>query len=592
MYSEFFDLFLRRYGGLPKGIVVVFLIMAISVLEGLNIGLLIPLLESLQSTGEGESHWISNIVANSFDKVGIPFQLWTILLALGVLIIVISALKYLRIMVVAGMTRDFTVWLRTGVMRDLLHADISYFHTQQLGKLTDTLSTQTQRAGNTLSLMGDIIASCGIIFAYLAAAFFITPVLAAVAFAMLFMVSLMVQHLVQRARTISKNLVQNENNFQAAGLENLSGIQLVKSFLLERPRSEAYADAARQVGDSLYELEKNRSRVLVLQELSLFGLIGGIVLVGVSWLSLDITLIVTLLFVLYRLMPRITSINAQRQSLALGLASIQNIKQTTEDPAMSDIVSGKNPFVKIRRSIELEEVNFSYNGGAQVLNNTSFTIEVGKTTAIVGTSGAGKTTLIDLMLRFYDPLQGRLLIDGVDLKELDLQSWRRSVGVVSQDIFLFNDTISANIGLGRPEATQEAVIVAAQQAYAHEFIQRLPENYQTRVGDRGWNLSGGQSQRIAIARAILNKPDILILDEATSSLDSESEQLIQRYMKEIRGTCTMVVVAHRMSTIQDADKIVVLQDGKIVEEGNYENLLANGGIFANYHHLQSTGSPN
>ena len=366
---------------------------------------------------------------------------------------------------------------------------------------------------------------------------------------------------------------------------------MVKSFLLEQPRSEVYADAAGRVGDSVYEMEKNRSRILVLQDLSLFGLIGGIVLVGVSWLSLDITLIVTLLFVLYRLMPRITSINAQRQSLALGLASIQNIKQATENTTKSDIVSGKTPFVKICRSIELEEVNFSYNGGAQVLNNTSFTIEVGKMTAIVGASGAGKTTLIDLMLRFYDPLQGRLLIDGVDLKELDLNSWRRSVGVVSQDIFLFNDTISANIGLGRPEATEEAVIVAARQAYAHEFIQRLPENYQTRVGDRGWNLSGGQSQRIAIARAILNKPDILILDEATSSLDSESEQLIQRYMKEIRGTCTMVVVAHRMSTIQDADKIVVLQDGKIVEEGKYENLLADGGVFANYHRLQSTGSP-
>jgi ABC-type multidrug transport system fused ATPase/permease subunit len=193
---------------------------------------------------------------------------------------------------------------------------------------------------------------------------------------------------------------------------------------------------------------------------------------------------------------------------------------------------------------------------------------------------------VDLILRFYDPVQGSIEVDGVDLKDLDLTSWRRSIGVVSQDIYLFNETIAYNIGVGRTDANIEQIVEAAKQAYAHDFIQQLADGYETKIGDRGWNLSGGQRQRIALARAILKRPEILILDEATSSLDSESEQLIQDYMKEIRNSCTMIVVAHRTSTIQDADKIVVLLDGVIAEEGDWDTLSAGSGLLANYHRLQ------
>jgi subfamily B ATP-binding cassette protein MsbA len=177
----------------------------------------------------------------------------------------------------------------------------------------------------------------------------------------------------------------------------------------------------------------------------------------------------------------------------------------------------------------------------------------------------------------------------VDLRELDLESWRKTIGVVSQDVFLFNDTVANNIALWRPEASQESIIEAAKQAYAHEFIQQMPEGYETTIGDRGWNLSGGQRQRLALARAIFSKPEVLILDEATSSLDSESERFIQEYINEIRGTRTLVVVAHRMSTIRGADKIVVLEEGKIVEEGDLNSLLAASGPFARFYRLQFSG---
>ena len=589
MYREFWDLFVKQYGGLRGGMAVFVLTTAVSLLEGLNIGLLIPLLETLKPPGEEGGHWVSRAMAGLFDSLGVPFELWTVVLTLGLFVLVLSGLKYLRMVLVAKMVRGFTVWMRLWVMHDLLHADMSYFHRQTLGRLTDTLTTQVHRAGISLTMITDISASAGVIFAYLIAALVVSPILTGVAVAMVLIVSLAMQFHILRAKAMSIAMVQAEKDLQAAGLENLSGIHVVKAFLLEQLRGKAYADTARQLGDTTYYLEKNRSQIIVLQEIALFGLVGGVVLVGVAWLGLNITLIVTLLFILYRLMPRITGLNAQRQSLLAGLASLKSVQQVAESTARPEIVSGEKPFTRLSRCIELQGVNFSYNETAHILKDTSFTIEKGEMTAIIGTSGAGKTTLVDLMLRIYDPVKGRILVDGVDLRELDLASWRRSIGVVSQDVFLFNDTIAGNIALERPGANMESIVAAARQAYAHDFIQELPEEYETQVGDRGWNLSGGQRQRIALARAILKKPDILILDEATSSLDSESEQLIHRYMREIRGTCTMVVVAHRMSTIQDADKIVVLQDGKIVEEGNWDSLLAGEGVFANYHKLQSVG---
>ena len=225
-----------------------------------------------------------------------------------------------------------------------------------------------------------------------------------------------------------------------------------------------------------------------------------------------------------------------------------------------------------------------------VLEDASFAVEKGNITALIGVSGAGKSTLVDLVLRFHDPSSGSILVDGVDLRNLTLKSWRSAIGVVNQDIFLFNDTVFNNIAMGFPEATKEQIIEAATDAFADQFIRQLPQGYDTLVGERGWNLSGGQRQRIALARAILRKPQILILDEATSSLDSESEQYIQKYINNIKGISTVLIVAHRMSTIQSADKIVVLENGRITEEGNWDSLLAKDAGLANYLQLQIASS--
>ena len=561
----------------------------ISLLEGINIGLLIPLLESLESSGSGDGHWISQIITNVFSAIGIPLKLGTILAAIAVAVFTVSILKYLRMLLVGKVMTGFGAWIRTRYMWNLLEADLSYFHGSRLGVLSDNLTTQSSRAGGSAAHVAEFVANVCMIIVYLVTAFLVSPALTGMALAVMFLVSLSMQPHVTMAKAKAAEGVRRDNALQATAVETLGGVQVIKSFLLERLRWGDFSNKADGVADIGYQLIRNRSQMTVLQELALFGLIGAIVYLGVVSLDLSIAVIVALLFVLYRLMPRVSNLNTMRQDLAESLAALHAVKQGMDRVSSPTVTSGTTPFTRLDRAIEFEGVTFSYDDNAEVLQDVSFKVEKGKMTALVGASGAGKSTLMDLLLRFYDPVSGRIMVDATDLREMDLATWRRAIGVVSQDIYLFNDTVANNISGGRAGVTMEDVSEAAKRAYAHEFITMLPQGYETSIGDRGWNLSGGERQRIALARAIVMRPELLVLDEATSSLDSESEQLIQQYVRSIKGSCTVVAVAHRMATIRDADHIVVIQDGKVAEMGDRDKLLEEAGIFASYQQLQSSG---
>ncbi|MBU3959164.1 MAG: ATP-binding cassette domain-containing protein, partial [Candidatus Omnitrophica bacterium] len=252
----------------------------------------------------------------------------------------------------------------------------------------------------------------------------------------------------------------------------------------------------------------------------------------------------------------------------------KRIYEVLDTPLAVVEVAGGREITGFNSKIVFEDIWFSY-GDDNILKGIKLEVERGQVLAIVGSSGVGKTTLVDLIPRFYDPTQGRILIDGIDIKDLNLKSLRQQIGIVMQETILFNDTIRANIAYGRPEAPEEEIEQAAVQAYAHDFIKRLRHGYDTIIGDRGTKLSGGERQRIAIARALLKNPPILILDEATSQLDSESERLVQEALDILIQGRTVFIIAHRLSTIRNARKIVVLDKGRIVEQGSHEDLLAN-----------------
>jgi len=248
--------------------------------------------------------------------------------------------------------------------------------------------------------------------------------------------------------------------------------------------------------------------------------------------------------------------------------------------------SGSHSGENIEGRIELRNVSFSYDGVRKVLKNVSATIEAGEMVGLAGPSGGGKTTLVNLICRFYDPLEGNILIDGADVRDYDLATLRRKIGVVLQEPFLFHGTVAENIAYGRPEATLDEVIEAARAANAHDFIVGFPDAYDALVGERGQTLSGGERQRISIARAILNDPAVLILDEATANLDSESEALIQEALSRLQVGRTTIVIAHRLSTIQHANRVVVLHNGRVENQGTHHHLLKTSPIYRSLHRIQ------
>jgi ABC-type multidrug transport system fused ATPase/permease subunit len=263
-----------------------------------------------------------------------------------------------------------------------------------------------------------------------------------------------------------------------------------------------------------------------------------------------------------------------------------NIKDVLRSDNKNYFENGEIEFTGFKHSINFVSVGFGYDDTSLVLNNISLTIEKGQMTALVGASGAGKTTLADLIMRFYDPIIGEVLIDGVDLRHIEINSLRGKLAMVSQDTFIFNTTVRNNIAYGTNDATEPKIMEAAQLANALEFIQEMPEGFETILGDRGVRLSGGQRQRIAIARALLRNPEILILDEATSALDSVSERLIQDSIEQLTVGRTVIAIAHRLSTIARADQVVVLEQGRIVEQGKYQELLKQRGRLWKYHQMQ------
>jgi ATP-binding cassette subfamily B protein len=295
--------------------------------------------------------------------------------------------------------------------------------------------------------------------------------------------------------------------------------------------------------------------------------------VSLEGLTVPIADVAIIVYALLRCVPLIGIISAQNNALVGFFPSYEQVINLKEQAKQDEQKTGVSPFSQLKKSIEFKGVDFSYQNRSPVLEDINAIIEQGKTVAFVGESGAGKSTLIDLLIGFYEPCDGTITVDGIPLLEYDIISFRKKTGFVPQDSILFHDTIRNNLLWSYDTATENEVEEACKLANAHDFIMEMPEGYNTVVGDRGVRLSGGQRQRIALARALLRKPELLILDEATSSLDSQSETLIQEAIEKIAHQTTMVIIAHRLSTIANADWIYVLEEGRVVEQGTYGELI-------------------
>ncbi len=374
--------------------------------------------------------------------------------------------------------------------------------------------------------------------------------------------------------------------------ETLGGLRIVKAFRAERRmegRFEGVTENMRRKNNQVAVRQASAHPVSEFLGSAMIAIVlwfGGTQILGANAV-IDAPSFMAYMAILYSVIQPIKDLSKAAYGIPKGLASMERIdailraENPIKEPAQPKPLDG------FRESIRFEGVSFSYEGGREVLHKVDLEIPKGKTVAIVGASGAGKSTLVDLIPRFYDPAEGRITLDGTDIRDVALKDLRALMGNVNQDPILFNDTVYNNIAFGKHDATREEVEAAARIAGAHDFILGRDGGYDSNIGDRGVKLSGGQRQRISIARAILKNPPILILDEATASLDTESERSVQEALEKLMAGRTTIAIAHRLSTIKHADEIIVMHEGRIVERGTHENLLAQGGYYRKLHDMQA-----
>ncbi|WP_039781605.1 heterocyst formation ABC transporter subunit HepA [Acaryochloris sp. CCMEE 5410] len=480
--------------------------------------------------------------------------------------------------------------LRKKLFDQLKRLSLSYYLSSSAGALTTTLTSEVNQIQQALMTVAQMITQLSLILGYGISMFVLSWQLSLAMLLITCTLSWGLQNLQRQVRAASFGVPEANKRLTEIALEFIYGIRTVHAHNSQAYEQQRYNQAADQALSISQQMTRSMLRVQPIARGIASSLLILIITVSYSILiaggTLQASTLLAFLFVVYRTLPLVSQLSDSRVNLISLQGSLENVSELltrNHKPYLSD---GTFPFAGLQLSIEFVHVSFGYTSGHWVLKDINLSLRKNQMTALVGASGAGKSTIVDLIPRFFDPMVGQILVDGMDLRQLQLDTLRDRMAIVSQDTYIFNASVRDNIAYGLSNITEERVWQAAEQANALSFIQEMPEGLNTPLGERGIRLSGGQRQRIAIARALLRNPEILILDEATSALDSITEQLIQESLMTLVEGRTVIAIAHRLSTIANADQVVVLDQGQIVEQGTYQALLDQRGQLWQFHQMQ------
>jgi ATP-binding cassette subfamily B protein len=517
------------------------------------------------------------------------------ILALGGLTILVwgfeSIFEFLLLVLWRNTAQRLQHDLRLDAYGHLQDLDMAWFEDSATGNLVAILNDDVNQLERFLNGgANDLIQVVVTVFSVGAVFFYLSPPIALMAFTPIPVIILGAFWFQRRAQPLYATVRERVGVLAARLSNNIAGIATIKSFTREaeelqrlREDSQAYVEANRQA------IRISSAFIPVIRMAIMAGFVATLVYGGKLVLDgeLNAGAYSVLVFLTQRLLWPLTRLAETIDLFERAMASTRRILNLIETPIR--VRRGDQPLALagVRGAVRFDDMSFGYGAGSDVLSHIDLDVRAGETVALVGQTGSGKSTLMKLLLRFYDPRSGRILLDGQDIARLVVQDLRAAIGFVSQDVYLFHGTVRDNIAYGRPDADDEAIREAARMAEAEEFILGLPDGYDTVVGERGQKLSGGQRQRLSIARAVLKDPPIVILDEATSAVDNETEAAIQRSMRRMAEGRTVFVIAHRLSTIVDADRICVLDGGRIVEQGTHDALLAQDGIYRSLWRVQT-----
>lgn len=583
--------FVRPYLGLFSlaGLCMIFS----TLFDGVSLAMIVPLADKVLTNKKIvlPTKLPANL-ANFVDKLNntSPIVLLNYL-AIGILVLFVlkGLFGFLQSYLMSDIGQRVTRDIRFKLYAKLQGLSLDYFTYKRGGELISRITNDVKLVENAVSYGStDLVYQSLQVILFTFLIFFIHARLALISLVLLPLISFPIIRVGRALRKLSHRSQEKMADINSLLYETILGTRIVKAFNMENYEVNKF----NQVNRDYYKISmKSIKRSLILSPATEFlGAVAGIFVFfwgGREVIAGNLSFGVFGLFLgsllsLIRPFKKLSQVNSLNQQAAAASIRIHEVLETSPS-----VVEKEKPkeLTDFRNSIVFEDVWFNY-GKQQILRQINLEIKRGEILAIVGPSGVGKTTLVDLIPRFYDPIRGRILIDGVDIGEFSLKCLRQQIGIVTQETILFNDTIRANIAYGNPGASQDEIDKAAIEAYASDFIKHLPSGFDTIIGDRGMKLSGGERQRIAIARALLKNPPILILDEATSQLDLESERLVQEALNRLMQGRTVFVIAHRLSTVRNAHRIVVLDEGRIVEQGSHDSLVNKGGLYKRLYQLQ------
>ena len=573
-----------------------------------NYAMIIPILNAMFSEGY---QFTPLYEAPAFSFSGDALQLWlnyfytsifgtewvvtNVLILLAVVLIVMNLFsnlfRYLGGYTVENMRVTTIQRLRNAMFDSVIGKDVGYFAGQRKGDIISRITSDAVVVQycitNTLQVA---FREPFLIIGYLILMLNISWKLALFSVLFLPLVGLIIGNIVKKLRRPAGQSQQRMGELVSVLDESLGGIKIVKTYTATEYIKEKFHSLNQNLADTLLWMARRQQLASPMSEFLGITAVAVILVFGGSLVmnqSLTPAGFIAFIAAFSQITRPVRAFIDQFANINQGVAAGERIFAVLD--AENDIKDAPDAkeFEGLKEKIEFRDVHFSYDESREIIHGVSFEVRKGETVALVGPSGGGKSTLSELMERFYDANSGDILFDGVSIRDFKQDSLRSAMSLVSQETVLFNDSIKNNIALGRPDATDEEIAEACKVANAHNFIMESPEGYDTNIGDRGTKLSGGQRQRLSIARAVLKNPEFLILDEATSALDTESEKLVQDALTNLLKGRTSVVIAHRLSTIMNADRIFVIDDGRIVEEGNHEQLLAQGGVYAKLVELQN-----
>ena len=558
-----------------------------ALLEGVGVTLIVPLIEVAQSPESPPDGGIAGLFAQIYQFFGIPFTVGSIVVGVGLVLTVRYLFTFLAEWARVHLRTNYVGDLQSRGFENTLDARITYFDREGSDDIVNAIVTQAQKAGEAIEAFVRVFQQSMLILMYLGIALYLAPVLTIISAIFVGLLTFGLRNVIESAYTIGDNVADANEQIQRAVQAGTQGIREVKTLRYASTLLQEFSKAMEQYIASSIRVKRNEALIGNMYNLSIALLIFGLIYAAFTFTNMSFGVLGAFLFVMFKLGPAVSSTNKRIYQLEGMLPHLVRTEEFIENLQRNpEIAGGDEPMPEDPSPVEFREVSFSYDGTEEVLSDVSFRMVKGEFIAFVGESGAGKSTIASLLARLYTPDSGQILAADRPVSDYDVDEWRSRVAYVRQDPFIFNTTLEGNLRIANRHASRQDIERVCKIAQVTEFVDDLPHGYDSELGDDGVRLSGGQRQRIALARALLEDADILILDEATSDLDTNIEARVQAAIDSMDRDFMILAIAHRLSTINDADRIYTVENGTIVEQGKHESLLNQDGQYAKLYSVQ------